>query len=369
MKKNILFFICLAIGIFALLYAQSTVQLNEKPEGITMQDLARELSDEIKQAAWVQNRRGYYRRDIPTIGPEYGLKYSLYVRVDLVDVQTTSVNETLNIYTNFYSDFLTKLNSIKNIRPFLAEFPITPNTFHLGVMFFKNNQFEDVNPPFIDATLSDHDNVWMNQYENKGLNSFFKTIFRRPVMSIPEISQLIAQGVKRGPNTGKPLLLATEFTTHGVFDQIPCEFAPSFCKQHNLHFITSWKASTAFDPLSEFSFALMGNQQILLDEARKIGAMCAKQFFEYAMSRPEAVKLIVEGNKNRPKSLLHPEAGDFDFRISFWDENIDRQEQPYIAEIRFYGNTFKYFTSDEGQRLVLVYEESFDEAMKFLEKS
>jgi hypothetical protein len=54
------------------------------------------------------------------------------------------------------------------------------------------------------------------------------------------------------------------------------------------------------------------------------------------------------------------------FRISFWDENIDRQIAPYIAEIRLLDGKLKYYTADEGQRLELVYEETFDEAQTFL---
>ena len=54
------------------------------------------------------------------------------------------------------------------------------------------------------------------------------------------------------------------------------------------------------------------------------------------------------------------------FRISFWDENVDRQPSPYISEIRLLDGRFSYFTSDDLQRLVLVREESFDDAQAFL---
>jgi hypothetical protein len=55
-------------------------------------------------------------------------------------------------------------------------------------------------------------------------------------------------------------------------------------------------------------------------------------------------------------------------RMSFWDEYVNRVSEPFIAEIRVIGESFKYYTADEGQRLVLVYEETWDEAMKFLEQ-
>ena len=51
------------------------------------------------------------------------------------------------------------------------------------------------------------------------------------------------------------------------------------------------------------------------------------------------------------------------YRISFWDENIDRPVAPYIAEIRLLDGKLSYFTADENQQLVLVFEESFADSM------
>ena len=53
-----------------------------------------------------------------------------------------------------------------------------------------------------------------------------------------------------------------------------------------------------------------------------------------------------------------PEARHLAFRISFWDENVDRQPSPYIAEIRVNGGRCRYFSSNEHQQLVLVREET-----------
>ena len=45
------------------------------------------------------------------------------------------------------------------------------------------------------------------------------------------------------------------------------------------------------------------------------------------------------------------------FRISFWDEYIDRVKAPHIAEIRVIGQKARYYIADELQRLQLVHEE------------
>ena len=47
------------------------------------------------------------------------------------------------------------------------------------------------------------------------------------------------------------------------------------------------------------------------------------------------------------------------FRISFWDEYIDRVQAPAIAEVRVYGSRARYYVADELQRLHVVCEEEF----------
>ena len=53
-----------------------------------------------------------------------------------------------------------------------------------------------------------------------------------------------------------------------------------------------------------------------------------------------------------------PSSDQIAFRINFCDENIDRPVAPYIAEIRLLDDKLSYFTADENQCLVLVFEET-----------
>ena len=45
------------------------------------------------------------------------------------------------------------------------------------------------------------------------------------------------------------------------------------------------------------------------------------------------------------------------FRISFWTDSIDRPLAPAIAEIRFCEGSCEYFTADDNQQLIKVFEE------------
>jgi hypothetical protein len=66
-------------------------------------------------------------------------------------------------------------------------------------------------------------------------------------------------------------------------------------------------------------------------------------------------------NEQHPSPTPIPEQ--FAYRISFWDENIDRPVAPYIAEIRLLDGKLSYFTADDNQQLVLVFEESFADSL------
>lgn len=51
-------------------------------------------------------------------------------------------------------------------------------------------------------------------------------------------------------------------------------------------------------------------------------------------------------------------------RIAFWDEDVERPQVPYLAEIDFRHGKFQYYQADpKTQSLQLVLEESYDDAI------
>ena len=75
----------------------------------------------------------------------------------------------------------------------------------------------------------------------------------------------------------------------------------------------------------------------------------------------QSYKEVLEAWASHHKNFCNfsePASDQIAFRINFWDENIDRPVAPYIAEIRLLDDKLSYFTADENQRLVLVFEET-----------
>src|SRR5439155_8098674 len=55
-------------------------------------------------------------------------------------------------------------------------------------------------------------------------------------------------------------------------------------------------------------------------------------------------------------------------RIAFWDANVERPKAPYLAEIDFYEDKFRYYEADpKTQALRLVLEESYEDSVKQFE--
>ncbi len=57
-------------------------------------------------------------------------------------------------------------------------------------------------------------------------------------------------------------------------------------------------------------------------------------------------------------------------RIAFWDEEVERPQAPYLAEIGFQHGKFIYYQADpQTQALTLVFEEAYDDAVKQVEST
>ena len=106
--------------------------------------------------------------------------------------------------------------------------------------------------------------------------------------------------------------------------------------------------------------ALRGSQTLHLEEARKLATTCAQKALTVARTDKRFIEYMKEmgGNPHWNDSATEILPRHICLRLSFWDENVDRVPSEYIAEIRLINETLSYYSSDEGQRLVLVHEES-----------
>lgn len=305
----------------------------------------------------------------------------------LTGVKFSDPGDAEKKYVDIFREYQNKLNSIPYIRPFLWEFPLTPNTIQLEV-----GLRDETNEPWpsnlISAILPDpKGSLNFLAYapfetpepkQGGGIYQYFpphrdvyKSVLSKPLEKVESLASCFSPFVPRSPIPEHELeILSLSYIPLGSdTDRAVATFLQAFTKQqHLIPLLSSYSDPSAKNMV--FSFAACGRQKQLLAEARLLAATCAHEWLEFLKKDKVVLEAMKKRNNEVPTDFaLIPQPRHLNFRISFWDGAINRQSAPYIAEIRFVNSTFFYFTADEGQRLVPVFQETYDDTMKFLQNN
>jgi hypothetical protein len=309
----------------------------------------------------------YYFSSAPWAGAN-SLNKTVDATVVISDKQFFDTEKAIRFSVPIYVDFLRKVNSVRSMRQFLLEFPATPNICLFAIRFLKPNSNMDQEENIIRFSRGIQVIRW-NPHPNNPARH------REPILQllpeqVPELAALYTKGVPRRSIDPKPLIrpvpdlnFFSKENPHRVFFEGIKQWIPSL----NLKLILMGPTDRLKSLCSSFSFVATGTQKISLQEARLLAAACSKDSIQFLKTNQSCIKFISELGTERnfdTNPVLY-----LSFRLSFWDENIDRIAQPFIAEIRFIDGVISYYTADEGQFLVLVHQETFDEAIQFLEQS
>jgi hypothetical protein len=333
----------------------------------------RYLDDEIIKTFIAPNRWMYRVYWIDPASSK-GLQRSFKTIYEFTDRKLTDPEKAIRLFIDIYKEHFKRLSSIRILRPFLYEFPITPATCPLSINFYDSNR-NFCKPPAISNVYADTKSLLCSQYDEKGRNGIWHVdIYKKPLIEIEDFRVLYEQGVKRGKPEQLPkipILKSLQWQ-----DKIPSmyrlfDWINTFCKKCCLIPLATGSVGDRYNDDRPFDFLLMGYQQLTLNEAKQIGSRCCKECLHFISSDKDCCTFLRE--QSTKKYAIHPSPTAIPehiaFRISFWDENIDRPIQPYIAEIRCFDGVFKYYTADEVQKLVLVHEETFDKVMQVVDQS
>ena len=355
-----------------LILATLCCSLNKVFAGIVKIDYLEQNSDieaEISRALLQPTPWNYYFSSIPWSGAYY-LNRSVDAGMVITDKQFSEVKKALRFSLPIYEDYVRKINSVRSLRQFLLEFPATPDICALGISFpFQNNDMlkkEHVGCLLFRSGIEvTHWTPQPNDLKHpRAENQRFLP------SQIPELAALYNKGVPRRSVEPKPtirpalkLVARSEETAQYHFFEFIKKWVPTF----DLKLILMGTTDELKNRCCAFSFAATGTQKISLQKARIIAATCGKDSLQFLKTDQRCLEYFIDEpiqeNPDRKPSQDY-----IAFRISFWDENIDRVVQPFIAEVRFVDSVFSYYTADEGQKLVLEHKETFDEAMHFLEQ-
>jgi hypothetical protein len=324
----------------------------------------------LYEAVSKPNRWGYTLFKAPDFD-DNGLTYWLEASVHFRNKRIQSTDEAEQLFMDIYEDFLHKLNAVRAIRPFLAHFPLTPSTFSLG-MGFNDEQGTSLLPPCISAIY-----LWNNvldfkrfvpmNFEDPGLPH--RVFFSKPIAEIERMNKLFTPVLPKTIEREKPkvpTLTKLSWNCETPLGNAEFDLMNKYCEKNNLHLLVIGGIGKDYIDSPPFGAALMGRQLITLEEARLLSSQFGNIILHFAQTNRHCIALMEERSKDKfwKDTATKAEPRHIAFRISFWDENIDRISPPHIAEIRVLRDTISYFTADEYQRLVLIHEASLSNILK-----
>jgi len=357
-----LFFLLLAVSFVFQFKAWGGTSRREEPHFMIID---RELGD-----AFSQPTPGNCILLFPIRYGTNSLAFSVRATFVVCHKGTTDVGQATKLYSSIYSHFVRKCNATRVLRPFLETFPLTPSQAKLCLRFDEDYDSICLPPKIAGIDLDNEDIISYDLFTQMDPEPF-TGLLTVPAKDVPEMAPYYQRGCPRKVVDPKPMIPLLLSMPHPIRGSKPLfSFLEAYCKKVDLGLIVMGYVGPTWKDKSVYGFVLVGRQMIHLDRARKLASRCAKDAFDFIRQDKECLEQIkFQSTLDFP---IHPSPTPVPehvaFRISFWDENIDRPVQPYIAEIRYFNGVFKYYTADDVQKLVLVHQETFDEAMKFLEQ-
>lgn len=95
----------------------------------------------------------------------------------------------------------------------------------------------------------------------------------------------------------------------------------------------------------------MSQQKMTLDELRPIAESIALQLTNHLFSDPVFTEYWEDHNARGGKEGSIS-ISDIGYKLTFWDENVNRPAPPYVAQVRFVEGEIRYYMADpESQKL------------------
>ena len=118
-----------------------------------------------------------------------------------------------------------------------------------------------------------------------------------------------------------------------------------------------------------YCLSLFSKDKTTLDEGRVLAARLVEEFWDMLKQDVEVKKYAQVVHEKMASFPLDVPLEKVGYKISFWDQNIDRIQKPYLAEIHFYHKKFRYYVAnEETQEVELIFEETYEDAITFKNK-
>ncbi len=280
-------------------------------------------------------------------------------------LKRTSLHEVEQDLSDIIEKIITLYNSIQQIRPYLAVFPINVQDvrFHINYGPIPEELYRL--PYFCCARVTPHNSeVEIKQWKNaKAFSISQQQGVIKKTLDIPSIASLRNSSTRREKKRiVKPINMKDELEKssgrwpfkylYRVIDQL--------CGLYQLNCSALQDCALGWNSHKSISAGFWTpNKEMKLEEARQF----CDDFIETYLREIRKNKVIEKSYRKDSEAFkdFNENLNWFCFRITFWDEYLNRVEEPYIAQIQCQDGKIMYFTADEGQRLQQVFEEPVPE--------
>jgi len=314
----------------------------------------------------------------------FSLSFDVYHFVTLEEARFLLVKSAETLLKN--------INSCKEIRPYLIEYPFPLSGIEINLIVYDEKDREKQPGCIIACGISEgklrykteisESELWKTLCSESYDQAKEKLLHQPPIQFVPQKKSFWRRGFS---STASRFFSLLYWMTGGPSDRNKykgpeCEVktawfldncCESIAKKYHLtfhrfgNFTEEWETYT-------YGFSFIGSQKLNLDQSRILGAQVFEKLFKILRTAPEIERYQQDQKEYYKDAASHPPLTDkvelFQTRlkIAFWDENVDRPLPPNIAQILFIDNAFHYYEADpKTQSLRLVMKESYDDAVAF----
>ena len=328
------------------------------------------LKQELKRR--IPRDRWFYVRETPTLEPWLRLTDNLTFHIEVPSIKTKDPEEALKLALPFFQAYVDSMNNVREARPYFIDFPITPHMMGFVIGFAEDETTHlPLYDPYIASVLLFGHTLEINRFYRKitypngrTCTNSYDNIYDQAKGLPQEIKQVeIPRLDKEKPKSPVPIPPVVEYRYLNDSGKSEYEYLQAFSKKNGLIFLafgSVFPPPVDWNVFVEIAYAAQG-KRISLEEAKALALKIQKAHAEFCIQDGRFARAVNENRREGNLTFENPVNVQrfMGFRVSFWDQYIDRVAPPAIAEFRVYGTKACYYTADEYQRLQLVCEEEF----------
>jgi len=360
-----LFFMIAMLLIPLALYADGLCKKRLLYPDTLNEKLNRLLLAELQQR--IPKERIFTFEEPPEMAPWDRLTDCVKCVIQLPKTKTEDPQEALEIFLPYAKAYVDTMNNVREVRPYFVTFPYSLDMWFLLVDFARDPKTDMFYyEPFLAGVEFDGGTFAVDRLEKvKRLRDgrMCTNIYETPKIFPKELQKL---AIPHFDAKKEPTLIPE--TTKSCYPDRDHEktfnFFKNFAKQNDL-IVTALHSVFPSHTFQNYKICCLPGafaaqeKYLTLEESKELVSKTREAFIQYPDTK-ERVENWVTHLRERGEEHLTPHINlqeYMGFRISFWDQYIDRVKPPHIAEIWVTGTKARYYVSDELQQLQLLHEE------------